>query len=87
MPLLPDLRSGKSGATPAGRYSVSCEPEDEDPSIEMKHLLALLRDPLLNGMDVDGGQRLELHRVMLQRKRMLQVVFAEFHHLCKSLDR
>lgn len=53
----------------------------------MKHLLALLRDPLLNGMDVDGGQRLELHRVMLQRKRMLQVVFAESHHLCKSLDR
>ena len=53
----------------------------------MKHQLALLRDPLLNGMDVDGGQRLELHRVMLQRKRMLQVVFAESHHLCKSLDR
>jgi len=53
----------------------------------MKRILALMRDPLLNGMDVDACQRLELHRVMLQRKRMLRVVFAEFHHLCKSLDR
>jgi SAM-dependent methyltransferase len=53
----------------------------------MKRVLSWLREPLVNGIDVDGSQRLELHRAMLQRKRMLQAVFAEFHHLFKTLDR
>lgn len=31
-------------------------------------------------MDVDGGERLELHGKVLERKRMLREVFVEFHH-------
>lgn len=53
----------------------------------MKHLINLLRDPLLDGMDVDGENRLELHRKMLEKKRMLREVFTEFHHIFRKLDR
>lgn len=53
----------------------------------MSHLLDLLRDPLLEGMDVDGENRLKLHRKMLEKKRMLREVFTEFHHLFRKLDR
>ena len=53
----------------------------------MRILLDLLRDPRLDGMDVDGSNRLELHRKMLEKKRMLREVFSEFHHLFKKLDR
>lgn len=53
----------------------------------MKRLLDLLRDPLLVGMDVDGENRLELHRKMLGKKRMLRETFNEFHHLFRELDR
>jgi SAM-dependent methyltransferase len=52
----------------------------------MRRLLDLLSDPLLDGMDVDGVSRLELHRKMLEKKRMLRDVFTEFHHLFKKLD-
>jgi SAM-dependent methyltransferase len=52
----------------------------------MRNLFDLLRDPLLDGMDVDGLNRLELHRKMLERKRMLREVFTEFHHLFRMLD-
>lgn len=52
----------------------------------MMHLLNLLRDPLLDGMDVDGGNRLQLHQKMLEKKRMLREVFTEFHHLFRRLD-
>lgn len=52
----------------------------------MKNLFDLLRDPLLDGMDVDGVNRLELHRKMLEKKRMLREVFTEFHHLFRKLD-
>lgn len=53
----------------------------------MNCLINLLREPLLDGMDVDGESRLELHRKMLEKKRMLREVFTEFHHLFKKLDR
>jgi len=53
----------------------------------MNRLINLLREPLLDGMDVDGESRLELHRKILEKKRMLREVFTEFHHLFKKLDR
>lgn len=53
----------------------------------MRRLFDLLSDPLLDGMDVDGVGRLDLHRKMLEKKRMLRDVFTEFHHLFKKLDR
>lgn len=52
----------------------------------MKRISDFLSDPLLVGMDVDGVNRLELHRMMLAKKRMLRDVFSEFHHLFKKLD-
>ena len=52
----------------------------------MRRLFDLLSDPLLEGMDVDGVSRLDLHRKMLTKKRMLRDVFTEFHHLFKKLD-
>ena len=52
----------------------------------MRRLLDLLRDPLLDGMDVDGVSRLELHQKMLEKKRLLRDVFTEFHHLFRKLD-
>lgn len=52
----------------------------------MRRLLDFLRDPLLDGMDVDGENRLELHRKMLEKKRMLREVFTDFHHVFRALD-
>jgi SAM-dependent methyltransferase len=52
----------------------------------MRVLLKWLRDPLLEEMDVDGENRLELHRKMLEKKRMLREVFTEFHHLFRTLE-
>lgn len=53
----------------------------------MKNLFDFLRDPLLDDMNVDGVNRLELHRKMLEKKRMLRDVFNEFHRLFRKLDR
>jgi SAM-dependent methyltransferase len=52
----------------------------------MRRFFDFLSDPLLAGMDVDGVSRLDLHRMMLAKKRMLRDVFTEFHHLFKKLD-
>ncbi len=52
----------------------------------MRRLLDFLSDPLLDGLDVDKENRLELHRKMLDKKRMLREVFTEFHHLFRKLD-
>lgn len=51
----------------------------------MKYLLDLLREPSLDSMDVDGGQRLQLHHEILKKKRMLHEVFSEFHQLFRNL--
>ena len=53
---------------------------------KMSRLLDCLRDPLLDGMNVDGENRFKLHRKMLGKKRMLREAFTEFHHLFKKLD-
>jgi SAM-dependent methyltransferase len=53
----------------------------------MRALLDLLRDPRLNELNLDTGDRLTLHRKMLAHKPMLQKVFVEFHHLFRKLDR
>lgn len=53
----------------------------------MRRLFDILRDPLLDGMDVDAESRLQLHLKMLKRKRMLREVFTEFHCLFRKLDR
>jgi SAM-dependent methyltransferase len=52
----------------------------------MKNIFDILRDPLLSEMEVDGVNRLELHRKMLEKKSMLQDVFIEFHNLFINLD-
>jgi SAM-dependent methyltransferase len=52
----------------------------------MKTLLDLLRDPAIEGLDIDGAHRLEAHAAILARKRMLREVFAEFHHDFRRMD-
>lgn len=52
----------------------------------MRLLFDWLRDPLLDGMDVDGDNRLALHRKMLEKKRMLREVFTDFHYLFRRLE-
>lgn len=52
----------------------------------MRLLLDWLRDPLLDEMDVDGENRLALHDMMLQKKRMLREVFTDFHHTFRNLE-
>lgn len=48
-------------------------------------LIDLLRDTTLDNIDVDGEDRLEAHRAILNRKRMLREVFTEFHHSFNQL--
>jgi SAM-dependent methyltransferase len=52
----------------------------------MRRLIDLFYDPLLKGMDVDGDGRMDLHRKMLTKKRMLREVFIDFHHTFKKLN-
>ena len=52
----------------------------------MKKILSFLRHPLLDNLDVDGLSRFELHQQMLEGKKMLQLVFSEFHRIFKKLD-
>ena len=51
----------------------------------MKSVLDTLREPTLSCMDIDGQERLELHRKVLGRKHLLRVVFTELHHLFHRL--
>jgi SAM-dependent methyltransferase len=51
----------------------------------IQYLLNRLREPSLASMDVDGAERLKLHRAMLDRKPMLRDVFIEFNQLFKKL--
>lgn len=52
----------------------------------MKSLIDLLRDPSIEGINVDGTDRLEVHGRMLGRKPMLREVFTNFHHIFRKLD-
>jgi len=51
-------------------------------------LFDFLREPMLCAVDVDGDERLVLHRQILQRKEMLRTVFMEindeFHRLANE---
>ena len=53
----------------------------------MKHLVDILRDPSVEGIDVDGDGRLAVHGRMLARKPVLREVFHAFHHLFDALDK
>jgi SAM-dependent methyltransferase len=52
----------------------------------MRVPLDWLRDPLLNDTDLDGENRLELHRKILKKKRILRELFTEFHCLFRKLE-
>lgn len=52
----------------------------------MRRLLDWLRDPMIEGMDINGISRFEAHKKMLNKKRMLREVFDEIHHLFRRLD-
>jgi len=52
----------------------------------MSLLLKYLRNPLLDEMDVDGLNRLTLHKKILNQKAMLKAVFLEFHQSFKRLN-
>jgi SAM-dependent methyltransferase len=52
----------------------------------MGGFLDRLREPGADGLDLDGGARLEWHRSVLARKRMTREVFLECHGLLRSLD-
>jgi len=53
----------------------------------MKALIELLRLPEVEQLDLDGSDRLAVHRRILAGKRLLREVFAEFHALFDTLDR
>lgn len=53
----------------------------------MKFILDYLRDPAVAGIDIDGDDRLIVHRKILTSKPMLRSVFVEFHRLFHELDR
>ncbi len=52
----------------------------------MRKLLDLLRDPSVEGVNVDAEDRLVIHREMLAHKQMLREVFIEFHRIFHKLD-
>lgn len=52
----------------------------------MRRLLNWLSDPMIEGMDINGISRFEVHKSMLNKKRMLREVFNEIHYLFRYLD-
>lgn len=59
---------------------------DSQQENRMKSLFDRLRDPSVANIDVDGSERLNAHRNMLAKKRMLREVFTDFHHIFRRLD-
>jgi len=53
----------------------------------MVGIVDLLREPLLEGLDVDAPERLSVHRDILDHKIILKNVFCEFHHEMMGLDK
>lgn len=49
-------------------------------------ILDALIEPELKGIDMDSPSRIVVHRRILARKPMIRSVFADFYHLCRSLD-
>lgn len=45
-----------------------------------------LREPMLVGIDVDGAERMRVHRLIIERKPMIRKVFSEIHNLMLQLE-
>lgn len=52
----------------------------------MGFLVDLLREPLLDDLDVDAPERMSVHRSILDQKTVLKNVFREFHYKMMGLD-
>ena len=52
----------------------------------MPRLIEWLREPSLNGMDIDGLDRIERHRSIIRGKLLLRSVFGELHSLMLGLE-
>jgi len=50
-------------------------------------LANLLREPLLDTVDVDSQERIEAHRAILQAKPLMQGVCRELYSLCAEIDK
>lgn len=50
-------------------------------------LSRLLQEPELAGVDVDGEERMRVHRTIIDRKPMIRDVFTEIHRLMLDLER
>lgn len=53
----------------------------------MKSLLSLLSETQLDANLLNEAERFSVHRLTLQKKRMIREVFTEFHHDIMMLDR
>ena len=52
----------------------------------MISLIDQLRIPSLDNVDVDGEERIAIHRKMFEQKKMLRIVFQEFHHIFNQIN-
>lgn len=46
----------------------------------------IISEPQMLGVNVESHARLDSHRQIIQRKRMIREVFAEFHHIMMNID-
>lgn len=53
----------------------------------MKLNTTFLSEPALRNLDLDSDHRMEIHRKIQSKKRMIREVFKEFHERFHSLDR
>lgn len=51
-----------------------------------RRLLGLLVEPRVRGLDVDGSDRIRVHREIVARKPLLREVFTEVYSHCHELD-
>lgn len=52
----------------------------------MSSWVDVLREPLLRGLDVEGGDRVARHAEILERKPLTRNVFEEFYRTCLALE-
>ena len=53
----------------------------------MKVLVDFLTEPAIKGLDMDSAVRLDVHRKIENKKRMLRHVFKEFHELFRLFEK
>jgi SAM-dependent methyltransferase len=53
----------------------------------MKRIVKYLREADVESVDIDGNERLSVHKKVLSRKPILSAVFKDFHQLFDSFDR